>query len=887
MSNKLSTCTCWALGVLAAILVAGCCSTNTTVLTAPAVVTVGPLLSSNSSCPNAVVTAVFSEDMNPSTINSSSFTLQGPGTSAVAGVVTYAAATDMASFMPSALLAAGVTYTATLTTGVVDHKGIALANNSTWTFTTAANGCNPPPAVLALTPALNSNTACPNAAVTATFSQAMNPATINASTFTLAPGISGVVTHDATNTIYTLTPSISLTAGTTYTATISTGAEDIYGNFLPSNFTSKFTTAANGCHPAPTVIAITPALSSTTVCPTSVITATFSEPMNLATINASSFTLAPGVVGTVSHDATNTIFTLTPSSSLAAAATYTATISTAAQDTYGNSLANNYTSSFTTAANSCQPAPTVTAVLAAANSTGVCPNKLITGTFNQAMDPTTITGTTFVLTGPGTTAVAGIVSYDPATKTAIFAPSASLALNSAYTATLTTGIKDTYGNALASNYMWTFTTGANTCLPAPPPVTVTPPSGAAGICSSTVITATYSQAMNPLTITTTDFTVTSATGVAVAGTVTPDVTHKVYTFTPTAALALSTAYTATITIAAQDVFGNPMASNYTWTFTTGATACVTTGPPAVIYATPIANGTGVCLNSPAIATFNEPMNPATINTNTFTLAPGVTGVVTLDATDEVATFTPSVNLAVSTTYSATITTGAQSTNGTPLAANYLWSFTTSAQACQPPVPLGTAANYGILGASTVTNTGPTIITGENLGLSPGSAVTGFPPGVMTLPAIQDITDQAAAQAQLDATIAYNYTAGLPAGAVLPGDLSGLTLTPGLYTNASTVSLKSGTVTLDAQGNSNAVFIFQIGTTLTTIGNTQVLLVNGAQAANIYWQVGSSATLGTYSSFEGTILALQSVTLDTGANLVGRALALNGAVTLDTNLVTAP
>jgi hypothetical protein len=289
----------------------------------------------------------------------------------------------------------------------------------------------------------------------------------------------------------------------------------------------------------------------------------------------------------------------------------------------------------------------------------------------------------------------------------------------------------------------------------------------------------------------------------------------------------------------------------------------------------------------ATATFNEAMDPATINANTFTIAPGVTGTVTLDATDKVATLTPSASLAVSTTYSANISTGAESSAGVPLAANYPWSFTTSAQACQSTVPLGTAANYGILAAATVTNTGDTILTGENLGLSPGSSVTGFPPGIVLPPGIEDITDPAAAQAQLDAAIAYNYAAGLKGGAALPADISGLTLTPGLYKNASTVTLNNGSVTLDAQGDTNAIFIFQVGSALTTISGTQVVLSNGAQAANVFWQVGSSATLGTYSTFKGTIIALDSVTLQTGADLTGRALALNGAVTLDTNLVTAP
>jgi hypothetical protein len=877
----------WLCGFVVLLLVAGCCSTSVSVIAPPTVVSVLPVSGSEGACPSAVVSATFSEAMNPATITASTFMVQGPGTTAVAGVVGYNASSNTAVFTPGTLLIAGVTYTVTLSTAIVDHKGIPLAANYSWTFTTAANGCNPPPAVTAFTPAMGSTTACPNAVITATFSQAMNTASINANTFTLAPGVTGTITHDASNSIFTLTPSTMLVAGTTYTATITTGAEDTFGNFLPANFVWTFTTAANGCHPPPTIVAVTPAAGSTTTCPNGVVTATFSEPMNVATINASDFTVAPGVVGTVTHDVTNTIFTLTPSSSLAAGTMYTATVSTAAQDTYGNALGNNYVWSFTTAANSCEPPPTVTSVVAAAGAMGVCPNKVITANFSQAMDPTTITGTTFLLTGNGGTPVAGTVSYDAASQTAIFAPTGSLALNTTFTATLTTGMKDTYGNALAKNYVWSFATGANTCLPAPPPISVTPPSGATGICQSTVITATFAQAMNPATITATDFTVVAAGGVAVAGTVTPDATNKVFTFAPTQALSLSTLYTATITIAAQDTFGNPLASNYVWSFTTGATNCGTAGPPTVINVTPAGNSLGVCLNALATATFSEAMNPATINANTFTLAPGITGTVTLDATDKVATFTPSVNLAVSTTYTATLTTGVQATDGTPLAVNYMWSFTTSAQACQPPVPLGTAANYGILGASTVTNTGLTIVTGEDLGLSPGSSVTGFPPGIITLPALQDVTDPAAAQAQLDAAIAYNYMAGLPLAGALPGDLSGLTLTPGLYKNASTVTLNNGTVTLDAQGNANAVFIFQIGTTLTTINGTQVILTGGAKASNVFWQVGSSATLGTYSSFDGTIIALQSVTLQTGADLLGRALALNGAVTLDTNLVTAP
>jgi hypothetical protein len=312
--------------------------------------------------------------------------------------------------------------------------------------------------------------------------------------------------------------------------------------------------------------------------------------------------------------------------------------------------------------------------------------------------------------------------------------------------------------------------------------------------------------------------------------------------------------------------------------------------PTVVSTAP--GAVGSCPNTIATATFSKAMNPTTINSTTFTLSgPGTTpvaGAVTYDAPSQAATFTPTNALALNILYTATITTGAHDILGNPLASNFVWTFTTAAVSCQAsPVPLGSAGNFKILASSTVTNTGPTTIAGGNLGLSPGSAVTGFPPGTLIPPAVMDITDPTAAQAQLDLTTAYNYAAGLPGGAVLPGDLSGLTFTPGLYKTSSTVMLSAGNVTLDAQGDANAVFIFQIGSTLTTLGSTQVILAGGAQAQNIFWQVGSSATLGTNSIFYGAILALQSITLDTGATLHGRALARNAAVTLDTNTVDDP
>jgi Ice-binding-like len=207
----------------------------------------------------------------------------------------------------------------------------------------------------------------------------------------------------------------------------------------------------------------------------------------------------------------------------------------------------------------------------------------------------------------------------------------------------------------------------------------------------------------------------------------------------------------------------------------------------------------------------------------------------------------------------------------------------SASAVATAVDLGTASSFAVLGGQTVTNTGPSTINGD-LGVSPGTAITGFPPG--TVNGAVHAADAVALQAQSDLVTAYNDAAGQATSASISGDLGGQTLVPGVYTASSSIQL-TGTLTLDAQGNPNAVFVFQVGSTLITASASNVLLINGAQPCNVFWQVGSSATLGTNSNFVGNILALTSISATTGAVIAGRALARNGSVTLDTNTITVP
>ncbi len=309
--------------------------------------------------------------------------------------------------------------------------------------------------------------------------------------------------------------------------------------------------------------------------------------------------------------------------------------------------------------------------------------------------------------------------------------------------------------------------------------------------------------------------------------------------------------------------------------------------PTVSSTNPIDGATGVAVIT---ASFSEAMDASTITTATFAVnGPGatpVTGVVDYDASTNIARFTPTGALAPSTAYDASISTGAKDVAGNALENRHEWSFTKApTTGNQASLALGDAGAFAVLAGATVTNTGATALTGD-LGVSPGTAVTGFPPGTLTGTIHAGDATSAAGMANL--TTAYDDAAGRTVAAVtVAGNLGGLTLPPGLYKSTSSLAISSSNLTLDAQGDANAVFIFQVASTLTTTSGRRVILSGGAKASNVFWQVGTSATLGTTSEVNGTILANQSITLQTGAKLNGRALARIGAVTLAGNAVVVP
>ncbi len=210
--------------------------------------------------------------------------------------------------------------------------------------------------------------------------------------------------------------------------------------------------------------------------------------------------------------------------------------------------------------------------------------------------------------------------------------------------------------------------------------------------------------------------------------------------------------------------------------------------------------------------------------------------------------------------------------------------TQSAVAATAVVNLGTSSSFAVLAGSAITNTGATTIHGD-IGISPGTSITGFPPGLQ-LSGATHVADGTALLAENALNTASVDAAGRTPFVTVAGDLGGSTLVAGVYHSASSMGL-TGTVTLNGAGNSDSVFIFQAASTLTTASSSTIALENGAQACNVFWQVGSSATLGTTTNFAGTIIATTSITLDTGATVNGRALAIGGAVTMDGNTITVP
>jgi hypothetical protein len=417
---------------------------------------------------------------------------------------------------------------------------------------------------------------------------------------------------------------------------------------------------------------------------------------------------------------------------------------------------------------------------------------------------------------------------------------------------------------------------------APAALSALPLDGSVDVALNRTVSVTFSEALDPASVSPTTFILT-ADGTPVDGTV--SLMGVTATFTPTNILEVSTMYDAEVTTGVTDLAGNPLVAAYSWSFTSGETVDETA--PTVLSTSPSNYATDVAVTRAVRAYFSEAPDPATINDTNFSVMMGtepVSGTFAIDGAT--VTFTPSSDLVDATLYDAVVSDAVLDLAGNAMAEPFAWSFTTGQAAAAPgSVDLQSAADFAVLAGSTVVSTGLTEILG-NLGVSPGTAVDGFPPGIVV--GSVHAGNPAAALAQLDLTTAYNDAAGRSTAPIsVSGNLGGQTLAPGLYVSDSSLEISSGDLTLDGAGNENAVWIFQMPSSFTTTEGRQVILIGSAKAANVYWQVGSSATLGTTSVMVGNILADQSITLETGATLNGRALTRIGAVALDSNVIQLP
>ena len=361
---------------------------------------------------------------------------------------------------------------------------------------------------------------------------------------------------------------------------------------------------------------------------------------------------------------------------------YTVTVTTGVKDLAGNAMATQFTSTFTTAAAPDTTPPTVVAVSPANGAASVAVTSPVNITFSEAMDATTINGTTVSLkTTSSGTVVSGAVTYNAATKVATFTPSGALAFGTGYTVTVTTGVKDLAGNAMAAQFTSTFATAAAPDITPPTVVSTVPTDGATTVAINTTVTATFSEAMDSASVATGGAFTLKATvaGTPVTGTVTYNTVTHIATFTPSSSLANNTGYTATITTGVKDVAGNFMAAPKVFTFTT----IVDTTPPTVLSTFPINNATAVPITAAVTVTFSEAMDSASVATGgAFTLkatvaGTPVVGTVTYNTVTHVATFTPSSSLSNNTGYTATITTAAKDVAGNPLSpGTVIFAFTT-------------------------------------------------------------------------------------------------------------------------------------------------------------------------------------------------------------------
>jgi hypothetical protein len=788
---------------------------------APAVTTTTPATGASNIPPNATLSVRFDRELDPSTIDNGdvTLTLTGPGSGTVPVTTSWDRSSKTITIQPSTALEAFSNYRAEIGTGVRTWRGTALAAPVAWTFST---GPGTPPVVSTQTPASGATNVATDAAVTARFDRRLNPASLTASTFSLRPAAGGAAVaatlsyDDATRTAR-LVPSARLAESTAYRADLTTGVQAVDGTPMAAAVSWTFTTGTNL-----TVTGRTPAAFASGVAPGAVARAVFARATDGSTVTASSFTLenASGqlVPATVSYDGATRTAALTPNAPLALLTTYTVRLAGSIRATDGAPLAPT-SWSFTTAA-SAPPAPVTTSLSPTAGATGVSNGATVRATFDQSLDPATVTGQTFTLTPSGGSPLTATVSYDDATRRATLTPSASLETSTTYTARLTTGIRANNGAPLASTITWTFTTmdcpctlytsqvPAETALPVRDyrpgtgpwtyelgtKITVTQPSELIALryYKSAGETGTHvgrlwnasGQQLAQVTYANESASGWQRQALATPVTLQPGQTYVV-------SVGLNAFYAKTVDGLQAQLSSGPLRSvadgqngvfndvagsfpSSSWRsssyFVDGVVKLPGRPPrvPAVTSTTPTNGATGVGPSAAVQATFNLPLDSSTVNGSTFTLRDDTNALVPAQVSyneeNQTAVLTPSSTLDTGRAYTARLSTGVRSDDETPLAAAVSWTFTTvppSAPTVTQTSPSAGAASVTPLSKVTATfsqSMDPATITSTTFTLANGT--TAVPAAVAYDAATRTATLTPSAQLSPGVT----YTARVGTGA---------------------------------------------------------------------------------------------------------------------------
>lgn len=806
---------------------------------------------------NTNVAVIFDGPMNA--LSASHFTVSD-GVNEIAGDITIGADGRAFTFNPLSDFAPNTILEGAILAGVSSTSGEALAADYRWTFTTGASPDAIAPIVAWTSPWFGATGVPINQRVSITFSEPMDPTSLSAGTVTLRQGdvaIDAAVLYSGVSAL--LAPSEPLQGNTEYTVTVSVGAADLAGISLESAYEWRFTTGDEVDSTPPTVSSSWPLRDMIGVAPNQAVSLVFSEPMAPSSISTQTLTLRQGAA---SIPATVTYFgltaTLTPWQPLELGTEYTATMSVAAVDLAGNPLESAYEWRFTTGAQADSTPPTVISTWPLRAMTGVAPNQAASITFSEPMAPSSISAATLTIR-QGAAPVAATITYVGLTAT--LTPWQPLAYNTEYTITQSVGAIDLAGNPLESAYEWRFTTGSEPDTTPPTVVSSVPSAGMQGVAPNQAASVTFSEPMDPISITTTTFTLRQG-AVPISATVT--YIGLSATLTPWVPLAYDTEYTVTLSAGATDLAGNALQSAYEWRFTTGGEPDTT--PPTVASTTPANFAGAVAIDVGVVATFSEALTPTTITATTMTVKRGTTPVVgTVTYSGVTATFVPAAPLAYETEYTVTLHPGIRDLSGNALAAAYEWRFTTRvAPDTIAPTVISASPSMGEVGAAT--NQGVVVMFSEPMAIASVTSTT-FAVTKAAVPVPGAVT--------LDGTgMIATFT---PSAVLTRGTTYEVALSTGLTDLEGNPLASSVTWTFATAAGPNPVSLgaagqyVLLGTGITTTGTSAVtgdlgLVAPGTDAVLVGWGQSAATTFSTSPMVTGRIY-VSNYAAPTPANLI--------------------